>query len=312
MTATPPSSDAADPTSSRVSVVVVTWNSAGTIEALLEPLVDDAALELIVVDNDSADDTMAVVARRAPDAVRIRTGGNCGFAAGVDVGAEAATGDVLVLLNPDCIAEPAVVHHLADRVRAGSGIVAPRLIDEHGAVSRSTRRRPRLADQFVVAAGLHRIADRFDPDADGGASAAAGPVAAEVVSGACFATPLSLFRELGGLDQRFFLYGEEVDYMVRVADAGRRIEYDPTVSVVHLGGVSADQVSSGTADVLFESRVRWFDKHHGRLQAQLARLALAAWALRRRDRAAIRAMFRPMKQILTPTHPRPEPVRVDD
>lgn len=293
----------------RVSVVVVTWNSSATIEPLLHPLVDDPTIELIVVDNDSADDTLATVAAHAPNAVRIRTGGNCGFAGGINTGADAATGDVLVLLNPDCVASPATLHHLADRTRAGADIVAPRLTDEAGAVTRSVRRRPRLRDQFVVALGLHKLVTALDPDDDGGASTASEPMAVDVVSGACFATPLARFRDLGGLDQRFFLYGEEVDYMVRVADGGGRIEYDPAATVVHIGGASSDQVSSGTDYILFESRVRWFHKHRGRVAAQLTRLALALWALRRRDRAAIRAMFSPMKRILTPTHPAPEPIR---
>lgn len=295
----------------RVSVVVVTWNSAGTIAELVRPLVDDPGIELVIVDNDSADDTIAVVEAIAPDAVTIDTGGNCGFAAGVNTGAAAARSDMLVVLNPDCVATPEVVHHLADRCRRGPGIVAPRLTDEHGTTTRSVRHFPRLRDQFVLAAGLHRLHDRFDPDDDGGATLATEPIEVDVVSGACFATPRALFTELGGLDERFFLYAEEVDYMVRVAQAGRSVEFDPTVAVVHIGGVSAEQVSSGTDHVLMESRVRWFAKHRGRWAAQAARAALASWALRRRDGAAVRSMLRPMRRILTPTHPRVESTAAD-
>ncbi|MDW3219303.1 MAG: glycosyltransferase family 2 protein [Acidimicrobiales bacterium] len=302
----------AAPTEPGLSIVVVTWNSSATLAPLLAELTGHDDLEIIVADNDSADDSLAVAAAAAPDAIRIRTGGNCGFAGGVNAGAAAASKDVLVLLNPDCVAAPDDLRHLADRVRGGLGIAAPRLTDESGAVTRSVRRRPTLLDQFVVAAGLHKVSDRLDPDSDGGASSATAPVEVDVVSGACFATPLALFHELGGLDERFFLYGEEVDYMVRVAEAGHAIEYDPAATVMHIGGTAADQVSTGTDFLLMESRVRWFRKHHGRVAAQLARVALAAWALRRRDRAAIRAMFRPMKTILTPTHPRPKPVRVDE
>ncbi|MEZ5245290.1 MAG: glycosyltransferase family 2 protein [Acidimicrobiales bacterium] len=294
-----------------LSVVVVTWNSADTLEAAVSPLSGERDIELIVVDNDSADDSIAVACRAAPEAIVVQTGGNCGFAAAVDVGADAASADVLVLLNPDCVADPAALRHLAARVHDGVAVAAPRLTDGAGLVARSVRRRPRVRDQFVVATGLHKISHRLDPDDDGGASSATRPMTVEVVSGACFATPLERFRELGGLDPRFFLYGEEVDYMARVADSGGRIEYDPAVSVVHIGGTSADKVASGTDFLLMESRVRWFRKHRGRVAAQLVRLALTMWAVRRRDRAAIRAMCRPMSRILTPTHPVPDPVRVD-
>jgi hypothetical protein len=309
MSAPPPAPHHGTVDPPRVSVVVVTWNSADTIAELARPLRDDPGIELVVVDNDSGDDTIAVVRSTAPQAVIIDTGGNCGFAAGVNAGAAVARSDMLVVLNPDCVAAPEVVHHLADRCRRGPGIVAPRLTDEHGAVTRSVRHLPRLRDQFVLAAGLHRLHDRFDPDDDGGATLATAPMSVDVVSGACFATPTALFTELGGLDERFFLYAEEVDYMARVAEAGRVVEFDPTVSVVHIGGVSADQVTTGTDHYLMESRVRWFAKHRGRWAAHAARAALTAWALRRRDRAAVTSMRRPMREILTPTHPRPRTQR---
>ncbi|MEQ8840565.1 MAG: glycosyltransferase family 2 protein [Acidimicrobiales bacterium] len=293
-----------------VSVVVVTWNSASTIVDCLQPLAGQPDLELIVVDNDSADDTLAVARGVAPHATLLTTGGNCGFATGVNAGAEHATGDVLVLLNPDAVATAEGLRRLAACVRRGAAIAAPRITDERGTTTRSVRKRPTVRDQFVVAGGLHRLVDSLDPDDDDGASTTDAEMTVDVVSGACFATGLERFRELGGLDERFFLYAEEVDYCARVADAGGQIVYDPQVAVAHIGGASAEQVESGTDFLLMESRVRWFDKHRTPLATQAVRFALAVWALRRRDRAALRAMARPMARILEPTHPRADPTTV--
>ncbi|RME29142.1 MAG: glycosyltransferase family 2 protein [Deltaproteobacteria bacterium] len=273
------------------SVIVVTYHSAATIRACLEPLAGDDRLELIVVDNASRDDTAALVESVAPRARLIVSGANLGFAAGVNTGARAATADALVLLNPDTRTTAddllALVARLAE---PGVGIAAPRILDAAGRRVRSTRRSPRLRDQVVAASGLHRLVPRLDPDREPPEAArATRPVEVEVVSGACFATPRGLFELLGGLDTRFFLYAEEVDYCVRVRRRGLRVELVPTSAVTHLGGVSASHAPFSASALLRISRVRYFAKHRGRRAAAVTRRAWQLGALARAPLAALTA-----------------------
>ena len=285
-----------------ISVVTVTWNSADTIEACVAPLAGHDDIEIVVVDNDSADDTLERVARAAPDATVVQTGANCGFAVGVNAGVAAATGDTVILLNPDGAADADGLRRLAATL-SDSTVAAPRILDGAGAVTRSVRAHPTVRGQFAVALGLHKLLRALDPDDDFGATATTEPLEVPVVSGACFAIPTARFRDLGGLDERFFLYGEEVDFCLRVAAAGGTIRYQPSIEVSHIGGVSAEKTGGGTDFIMFESRVRLFAKHRGRLAAHLARLALLILAARRRDQRALSAMRQPMSEILAPRHP---------
>ncbi len=311
----PPRPPAPDPAA---SVVVVTYDSATTIADCLAPLADDPRFELVVVDNASRDDTVGIVRTVAPNAHLIASPVNEGFAAGVDRGARRARGEVLVLLNPDTRTTGDDLWLLVERARRpGTGVAAPRIVDAGGRVSPSTRRQPRLIDQIVVASGLHRLLPPLDPDREPRhVRRATGPVAVEVVSGACFATPRCLFEELGGLDTRFFLYAEEVDYCVRVRARGLDVELVPDSRVVHLGGVSTERATFSASAMLRVSRVRYFHKHHGRRAAAITRrvwqmaalvrlpLALVAAPPGRRRRAArsqwevARALAGPLDELL--------------
>ncbi|MEM9519814.1 MAG: glycosyltransferase family 2 protein [Actinomycetota bacterium] len=294
---------------STIAVITVTWNSADTIQGCLTPFAACDDIEVIMVDNASADDTIARAREALPRAVVVQTGANCGFAAAVNAGIAASDAETVVLLNPDGSTTPDDVRRLTSQLDEAD-VVAPRIVDETGAVARSVRRQPTVIDQFVVAFGLHRVIPARDPDGDQGAGSAIEPLDVDIVSGACFATTRERFEELGGLDERFFLYAEEVDYCIRVRRHGGTLRYDPRSRAMHIGGVSAAKTGGGTAFILFESRVRLFDKHRGRLAAHLVRAALVVLALRRRDRRALRAMVRPLHKIVTPTHPTPTPTIV--
>lgn len=283
---TPPPTEALD-----ASVVVVTYQSEATIAGCLAPLADDPRLELIVVDNASTDATLEKVRTAAPDARIVASPVNTGFAAGVDTGARFAHGDVLILLNPDTRATADDLRALARHARrAGVGVAAPTICDAHGRRVASTRRAPRPLDQVIAAVGLHRLVPGLDPDREPPEVAGAEtPVGVEIVSGACLATPRALFEQLGGLDTRFFLYAEEVDYCVRVRATGRRVELLPTSRVLHIGGVSADRAPFSASAMLRLSRVRYMAKHHGRRAAALTRRAWQLGALLRLVPAALAA-----------------------
>jgi hypothetical protein len=208
-----------------VSVLIVAWNSGDELRRTLPPLLAELrdGDELIVVDNDSPDDSAAVVAEMAPRARVVTMGRNRGFAGGANVGAGAATGDLLVILNPDAMPLPG----WGEAIRrpwlesrgwsAWQGLVA----EGDGATINSAGNPVHFTG--IVWAGRHG-----DPIA---AAPAAGEVTA--LSGACLAVPLEVWRRLGGFAEKFFMYHEDVDLSLRLRLAGETVGIEPTAVVAH-------------------------------------------------------------------------------
>ncbi|MDX6625744.1 MAG: hypothetical protein QOE56_733 [Solirubrobacterales bacterium] len=208
-----------------LSVLIVAWNSREelrrTLPALLAELRDGD--ELIVVDNDSADDTAAVVADLAPAARLVPMGRNVGFAAGCNAGAEEARGDLLVILNPDAAPLPGWGEGIRRPWLEGRGWAAwQALVAEAGGTRINSAGNP-VHFTGIVWAGLH------------GRPISEAPPAGEVVclSGACLAIPLSTWRSLGGFPGRFFLYHEDVDLSLRLRLRGDTLGIEPAAIVDH-------------------------------------------------------------------------------
>ena len=202
-----------------LSVIIVAHDSrpalAATLPALAAQLRDGD--ELIVVDNASTDGSAEARRELAPAATVIETGANLGFAAACNRGADAATGELLCLLNPDAVPQPgwrdAIERAGARRPRmggvAGAGHRRRRPHDQHRG------RRPALhRDRLGRRGGRPHRPERRPAErrAEPG-----------FLSGACLAIPrATLYRELGGMPEHFFLYHEDVDLSLRVRLARRR------------------------------------------------------------------------------------------
>jgi GT2 family glycosyltransferase len=216
---------ASAPVRPSVSVLIVAWNSERELRRTLPPLLAELrdGDELIVVDNDSPDDSAAVAAELAPRAKVVTMGRNRGFAGGANVGASAATGDLLVILNPDAMPLPGWGEAIRRPWLEGRGWSA-----WQGLVAEGDGKTINSADNpvhftCIVWAGRH------------GEPIAAAPGAKEVVSlsGACLAVPLEVWRRLGGFAEKFFMYHEDVDLALRLRLAGKTVGIEPTAVVAH-------------------------------------------------------------------------------
>lgn len=230
-----------------VSVVIVTYNSAAFIGECLRTLfacTKGVSFEAIVVDNASPDGTADLVARDFPDARLVRRTANAGLAVAVNEGAQLATGEVLVWANPDIRFEEdaltPIVRYLRDHPDVGA--LGPKLVDPDGSVQLSCRQFPGFRTAIF---NRYSLATRLLPwnpvsraylmtDFD---HATIRDV--DWVSGAFMAVPRRVFDALGGLDESYFLYNEDVDFCQRVHRAGYRVVYFPEARVVHhIGGSS--------------------------------------------------------------------------
>jgi GT2 family glycosyltransferase len=228
-----------------LSVVIVTHDSraaiARTLPALAGQLRDGD--ELIVVDNDSADGTVALVGELAPGAAMIESGINAGFAAACNRGAAAASGELLCLLNPDAVPEPGWREAIERPLVAGRAWSA-----WQGLVTADGGRTVNTRGGVVHFTGIAWA---------GGAGEAVGtaPAVARApgfVSGACLALPRGLFLELGGMPESFFLYHEDVDLSLRARLAGGRLGVEPDARVDH-----DYEFEKGASKWLYLERNRW-------------------------------------------------------
>lgn len=274
----------------RLSVLVVTYNSARLVDPLLSALARELAplnAEVVLVDNASHDGTVDAVRRRHPWVRLVQSEHNLGFAAGNNLAARHARGRMLLMLNPDALPEPGAIASglQAMEEHPEVGLAGGRLLDEHGATQPSARMFPGLLQEFIVLSGLaarfprSRLFGAFDRTwADPGQAATV-----DWVPGAFAFMPRDLFESLGGFDERFFLYYEEVDLCRRIRERGLQVRYWPELRVHHIGGESARTVQgetvskSGSQLTLWRARsgLLYYRKHHG---------WLAAWAVNRLER----------------------------
>jgi GT2 family glycosyltransferase len=248
----------------RIDVVVVTYNSRLHVRDCVAPLCGDPAISVIVVDNDSRDGTLDTLEGLPLTAIARDVNG--GFGSGCNVGWRTGSSPNVVFLNPDSLVEPASMLALADRLENDPriGILGPKIVDEEGRVQFSQRRFPSFGASLAVAFFVPRIrpTTRWSLDV---ADADAYRVTAspDWLSGACVAVRRDVLELLGGFDEHFFMYHEDIDICKRARDAGFDVRYEPSVTVMHVGGASAARTR--LIEVKARSRLLYARKHHGRL-----------------------------------------------
>jgi hypothetical protein len=231
---------------STLSVIVVSWNTRSLLVASLRSVFASAPpglREVIVVDNGSRDGTPEAVRREFPEATLVENPENLGYARAINQGLERARGEYVLLLNSDTVLparalEPAV--EFARRARDAAA-VGCRIAYPGGRFQPSAFRFPNLFGLAMAAAGLPRLFPRsplLNWDGYGGRDWSR-VQEVEFVTGCFLLLRAEALREVGPLDTRFFLYGEEADLCMRLRRKGWKVLYSPDPTVVHLGGGSA-------------------------------------------------------------------------
>jgi GT2 family glycosyltransferase len=242
-----------------LSIIIVSFNARADLERCIESLraaPPAVAHEIIVVDNGSTDGSVDA-ARRFPGVRVIEAGANLGFARANNIGIRESTGVNLLLLNSDTVVSSGSIDRLLDELDRDSSVavVGPRLVDGDGRAELSfgrmigplnELRQKRLARSAAVEQLTRR---RQYPD---------------WVSGACLLVRRMDAAAAGGLDERFFMYTEDVDFCAAVRALGRRILFTPDVEVVHLRGRSAASAPAATRDHYRRSQIAFYEKHHPR------------------------------------------------
>jgi GT2 family glycosyltransferase len=249
-----------------LSIIIVSYNARADLERCLASLHQpppSLSFEIVVVDNASADGS-AEAARRWPHVRVIESGANRGFAAANNVGIRASGGHLLLLLNSDTIVPRGAVDGLARAIwsHPDVAVVGPRLLDEAG--------RPELSFGRMVSPLTEVRQKRLMRGMARRSPAALRVVHAmtsqeqypDWVSGACLLVLRADAEAVGLLDERYFMYLEDVDFCAAIRRRGRRILFTPSVEVVHLRGRSRAADPTGTEGAYRRSQLAFYSKHH--------------------------------------------------
>lgn len=258
-----------------LSIVIVSYNTRALLAACLASLHDPpphTTHEIVVVDNGSHDGS--VEAARAYPGVRvIEVGANLGFAAANNRGIRVSRGANVLLLNSDTRVPPGAVDRLMavlDR-HPEAAVVGPRLVNDRGHIELSFGAMISPVAEWRQRRLIRRLA--------AGDAAAIAHVKAltnreqwpDWVTGACLLVRRSAAEAAGLLDERFFMYTEDVDFCATIRAQGGRILFTPDVEVIHLRGQSAATAARETHEAYRRSQLAFYRKHHP-LLAPLLRL----------------------------------------
>ncbi|MFA0731420.1 MAG: hypothetical protein LKKZDAJK_001192 [Candidatus Fervidibacter sp.] len=294
-----------------LSVIIVTYNAAPFVADCLQSLrraclrlrqVTGQTAEIIVVDNASCDETVAIV-RRFSDVTLLVNEDNDGFAAGIHRGAHIASGKWLLVLNPDCMLDEnalVTLHAFLSRPNTQDiGVIGFQLRHLDGRLQPSGRRFPTVWEFALAALGFQRLMEArwfrgrnfFIPQE------------VDEVSGAAFAVRRAAFEQVGGMDDGFFLFFEELDLCRRLKAAGWRIVSLPTAKASHAWGASVNQVPALARLAQQHSALRYFRRYHGCAAAILVRFALLLQLLGRFLRRPQRWHWVSLRLLLSPPRP---------
>lgn len=260
-----------------LSIVIVNWNTGQILLDCLESIYSDPPgfpFEVFVVDNASTDGSALTAQSRYPQAKVILSDVNLGFARGNNRAIEQAQGEFVLLLNPDTILKGGALQTLKQFLEdhPDCGAAGAMLLNPDGSLQYSCSPEPTLAREFLRLFHLGGV--RPDGYYNMGEWNTSEPRRVEVLLGACVMIRREALKQVGLLDEGFFMYSEEVDYCRRLRDAGWLIYWVPQAKVVHLGGQSTRQAAVRMFLELYKAKVQYFRKHHGSVPAQLYKLIL--------------------------------------
>ena len=248
----------------RLSIVIVTYNSRRHIDACLESLLGappNVDHEIVVIDNASTDGTAAAVRARWGAVRAIDAPGNLGFARANNLGIHQTSGELVLLLNPDTVTRPGAIDTLVAALdaRPDAAAAGPRLVDTGGRPELSFGRMiAPLAElrQKVLVAGNDRGFPLIRPLVD---RLTRRPHTVDWVSGACLLVRRADAVAVGLLDERYFMYAEDVDFCAALRTLGKVILFIPQATVVHLRGQSR---AAETQAAYRRSHIAFYEKHH--------------------------------------------------
>lgn len=253
-----------------LSIIIVNWNTIGELRDCLLSVEQEALdkIETIVVDNGSSDGSAGMVRKDFPWAQMIRNEENLGFSRANNQGIAASRGRYVLLLNSDCLVQKGALQGLVDFAdeNPDSGLFGPKILNLDGTIYFSCRRFPTLRAGIFrnTILGKYFPKNAYTRDYLMVEWDHSEPRDVDWLSGAALLIRRKLLDEIGVLDERFYMYCEDVDIAYRAKKNGWRAVYYPYVAIVHARARSSDKVANRMIIEFHKSMYRFFKKHYSR------------------------------------------------
>jgi GT2 family glycosyltransferase len=289
----------------KLSIIILCWNDLGLIGNCLRSIYEgthSTDFEVIVSDNGSTDGSVEFIQKNFAKVRVLENKANLRFSKGNNVGIQISTGEYVLILNPDTIIHEGSLDRLiefADRHPEAGGFGC-RVLNPDGSYQGSARPFPTIWREWIAALYLRPLGHISDVFTSDKYVSFKGDSERKIdwFSGCCLLVRSKLLKELGGFDERFYYYYEDLDLCHRIWDAGYPILYTPAASITHLGG----QSTTGRFPIPFEldkyrNRYRYFHKHFGREGVRKCRYTSLAWLWVRRAGYTLLSLTKPSEAL---------------
>lgn len=254
----------------KLSIIIVSWNVREDLLRCMRSIEENkpsCTFEVIIIDNASTDGTLDMIKKCFSEVKLIKNHENCGFAAANNQGLKRLQGQYILFLNPDTIIHPKSLDILVEFMDSNEdvGACGPKLLNADGSTQDSVRCFPSFRGalhrhtvfKFLgIFKGAYRKWVMYDFKNDK-------QIDVDQVMGAALMVKKSITDKVGPMDERFFMYYEEVDLCYRIKQAGWRIIYKPEAVITHIGGSSSGQIPVSKRIMAMTSLLKFFRKHRG-------------------------------------------------
>lgn len=262
-----------------LSIVIVSWNVREKLRENLRAIyksAGDFSFEIIIVDNNSKDKTAEMIKKDFPQASLIINKENLGFSKANNQAFKIAKGDFILMLNPDMLVRADTLKNILGWMKANpqAGIASCKLINDKGEVIKHVRRFPRLSDQLAIILKLPHffpnllkkyIREDFNYEKE---------ARVDSVRGGFMLIRKDVIEKIGMLDERFFIWFEEVDFCKRLKNSGGEVWYTPVATCVDYIGQSFKRVETMKKQLYFrDSMLKYFKKWHPAWQYRVLQIA---------------------------------------
>ncbi|NOT38459.1 MAG: glycosyltransferase, partial [Saprospiraceae bacterium] len=267
-----------------LSVVIVNYNVSHFLEQCIvsvQKALKGIAAEIIVVDNNSVDDSCAMVSSQFPDVILVQNDNNLGFSKANNIGIRLAKGEYVLLLNPDTIVHESCLStclkYMQEHKEVGG--IGVKMLDGSGRLLPESKRGfPTAWVSFCKMTGLYKLFPNsgFFNGYYMGHLSYDNNVEVEVLTGAFFLAPRKLLNEIHGLDEAFFMYGEDIDLSYRIRQKGYKLMYLSDAQIIHFKGESTKKASFNYWYSFYNAMLIFSQKHHGSSSLFLLKIAVFA------------------------------------
>lgn len=261
-----------------VSVVLVCWNNKHYLKPCLDSLyaaTDKCHFEVVVVDNGSTDGSQGLLREAFPQVQLIQNERNTGLGKASNQGIAATTGRYVLLLNNDTLVKHATLDTMVAFLDAipQAGAVGGRIFNPDGSVQTCYNNFSTLAEEFLIATRLGSLlAEGYPAIIHDDEVRAVG-----WISSACLMLRRTALKEIGLLDEAYFIYGDETDLQYRLKQAGWQVYYLPCDTIIHYGGRSMNRWSR--RKMVYRGKILFYQKHYGFLRTAVLRALLGTLSI---------------------------------